>query len=167
MRVSPIIGRAGGAKTYAEFQAHIAALAPNSQPYSGSVASFSGACRITTSPTMPGYAPLTGSPWGPLSADGVSGSYSYWPRIIQHAMPDEAAWNVVTAVGGEVFLSVEDGGIASPVYAAYTRNGFTSSASGSSSTYRRYITEMLLYIPGQGPIQMKPKLGLGPTPFTW
>lgn len=167
MRVSPIIGRAGGAmKTYAEFQVYIAAQAPGTQPFSGSVGSITGAFRVTTSPTMPGYAPMVGSPWGPLSADGVSGSYSYWPRVIQHAMPDEATWNAVRAVGGEVLIRVEDGGIASPTYVAYARNGFTSDP-GGGGTYRRFITEMLTFIPGQGPVRMQPQLGLGPAPITW
>jgi hypothetical protein len=82
-------------------------------------------------------------------------------------MPSASVANAIRAASGEVLLRVEDGGIASPAYGSYTRNGFTSSASSAASTYVRHITEMLAFVPGEGPIKMQPKLGLGPVPFSW
>lgn len=151
----------------AEFNAYVAAQATGGvQAWGGSLGSIAaGAYRITTEPTVPGYAPLVGSPWGPLSANGISASYSYWPRVIQHAMPSEAVFNAVKAASGQVLIRVEDGGIASPPYDAYTRNGFTSGATGATSTYIRRITELDAFIPGEGPVKMYPKLGLGPVPL--
>lgn len=167
MRVSPIVGRAAQLKSYGEFQAHITGLAVNgSLPWSGAVNNNVGAFKITTG-AVPGYAPLFGSSWGPLSPDyGISGSYSYWPRAIQHAMPSEAVFNAIIAIGGEIFIRVQDGGIINVTFPSATRNGFTSST-GSGGTYSRFITEMLIFDPASGPLRMQPKLGIGPNPYTW
>ncbi|WP_287011277.1 hypothetical protein [Brevundimonas sp.] len=126
-----------------------------------------GAFKMTTG-AVPGYAPLIGSSWGPLSPDyGISGSYSYWPRAVQHAMPSEAVFNAIIAIGGDIFIRVQDGGIVNVAFPSATRNGFTSSASGVGGTYSRFITELLIFDPASGPLRMQPKLGLGPTRYTW
>lgn len=168
MRVSPIVGRAAQSKSYGEFQAHIASLAVNgSLSWSAAVNDSVGAFKMTTG-AVPGYAPLTGSSWGPLSPDyGISGSYSYWPRAVQHAMPSEAAFNAIIAIGGDIFIRVQDGGIVNAPFPGVARNGFTSSARSGGGTYSRFITEMLIFDPAAGPLRMQPKLGLGPTPYTW
>ena len=155
------------AKTYPEFLTYITAQAPTLTDWGAFINTATGPIRLWPRAGLPSYMPMYGSPWGPLSPNGVSGSNSAWAGVVWHAMPDLATFNAVRNATNQVLLQVEDGGISSPSYSSYSRNGLTSSSTASTGTYVRRVTEMLFYVPGQGPMRIQPKLGLGPFPFSW
>ncbi len=143
-------------RTYAEFQAHIATLAPTSRPWG--FYTDAGAIR-TTAATPVGE--MDGSPW--LQRMDIGGTRLPAPcRIVQHGLPSEAEFYAQIAAGREIFfrLNVNPGGSA----AARNRNGFMSTA--GSNVFNTDCPE-LIYWDGAQAQRMRPSLGLGPTPYTW
>jgi len=148
----PVIGSASGppAKTYTDFQAHIATLAT-----SGVEGGFNnpGSWRYTLSAPTAGMA---GSSW----------LQQYLPnadtrRVIQHACPSQVVFDALVAAGREVFFVVIDSGTTAPV--ALNRNGFLSS--GDPEVYPSRAMTSFIYWDGTQAQQMNPSTGTGPTPY--
>ena len=158
----PVIGGASGpaAKTYADFQAHIATLATNGvKPWSGSnwfAVEVNRAYR-TTAAAASGF--LYGSSWTTWFATDNSGNVC---RAVQHGLPSEAEFDAQVAAGREIFI--QTGAIApSTDLTGIARNGYTSLSDFGANPLQ--ITN-LLYWDGTQAQQMNPSTGTGPTPYT-
>lgn len=166
MRVSPIIGRASGMKTYAEFQAYVAAQAVNGDRGWTSQTVLAGAWRWTAAAAG---GTLVGSSWGPSSPDGFqSGAASRIARIVQHGLPSPDVFNEQAASGRVGFIRTEGVPYFPTILPAVDRNGFLSAAvsePGGVATLR--CTRIDYFDPALGPMTIDPSTGAGPTPLTW
>jgi len=167
MRVSPIIGRAGGAmKTYAEFQAYIAALAVNGAlDWYDSFPAGNGSYRSTAKNTNPAWTSMTGTSWGPASANGFSRAVTSVSGAATHGVTSQAIIDAQVAAGREMFFKVTAFGTSANVI-SLTRNGFTSTA-GIATNPRVRLDEIRYFDPALGPVLVDPFNGTGPAPFTW
>ena len=154
--------RQTGGKTYAEFDAHITALAANGdRPWAGAILSTLGSKTHTTVAGAE-TGTMAGTPWGP--ADTFSGSFhggSIVCRVVQHAMPSYAAFLALS--GTKLFFRLVDTGVNGAVNAV-DRNNYLST-SGPAGSRRFRITEVLYW--DVEPKQINPSAGTGPTPYTW
>lgn len=151
----------GGAKTYADFQAHIATLATNGAKSWTSAVNAAGSFRTTVGAVL---GALAGSSWSAQfrrAADAGSTSTASLTRVVQHGFPSEAVFN--SQSGLEIFVRFEASSTG-PV-TGLTRNGYTSYSSADGAD--RMICPMLLYWDGTQAQRMQPSLGLGPVPYTW
>ena len=172
-RVGVISGSRSGAKTYADFVAHITTLADGipSQGISGVIpwansfasgqgGSFSGRFRTTAS-TETGT--MYGTTWLQSAGYGwawVGGSAAC--RAIQHGMPSQAAFLDQVAASRQIYYSTNPGG--SRTCYALSRNGYQSD--GGDDVISASIGE-IIYWDGTQAQKMRPFLGTGPTPYTW
>lgn len=165
MRVSPIIGRAGGAtKTYAEFQAYVAAQATSGDRSWTAQTSAAGSWRWTAAAA--GGA-MVGSSWGPSSPDGFqSGTASRIARIVQHGLPSEAIFNGQVSDARQGLVVIENVPYFPDSLPSVNRNGFSSSSGGSGLSCLR-CTRLDYFDPALGPMTLNPSTGAGATPFTW
>ena len=158
MRVSPIIGRAGGAiKTYPEFVAYITALADRGAVGWGYSDGFVAGGYITTAATALGS--MIGTPWNSYMSTAVTTC-----RVVQHGLPSEAVFNTQIAEARTIFFRIA---ILSNVtsYTGINRNGYLSQSFSSGTAFpRAACTEILAWIDG-APMRMQPSLGLGPSPL--
>lgn len=147
---------AGGvvAKTYAEYQTQIAALATGGAVLWDSTGN-NGNIRTTAAAAT---GAMDGSPWLAFCT-----SISALARIVQHAAPSQAAFDALVAGGFEVYLELTSPGSGAVV--ALNRNGYLSLAN-ASSTPRRSCANFI-YWDGAQAQQMNPLAGTGPTPYTW
>ena len=151
---------AGGvAKTYAEFQAHIATLAVDGAKAWDTAVSSVGSYRTTVAAAT---GDVGGSPWLSVFYRSSNNAVASLSRIVQHCFPSEAVFTAQS--GKEVFirvLSTTTGGVV-----GLTRNGYTSytnpfvAARGTSDLF-------LFYDDVTGPMQMNPFAGTGPTPYVF
>lgn len=165
MRVSPIIGRAGGMKTYAEFQAYVAAQASGGliEWYGAFVSA--GRYRLIGTNYNPSFMSLNGTTWGTSSANGFRSNVSAGGGAVIHGLPSQAIADALVAAGREVLVTVVTlSGSAATL--ALTRNGLTSTAT-ASSVGRMAMTRLDYFDPALGPMTMNPSAGAGPTPLTW
>lgn len=155
----PVGGASGGsAKTYIDFQAHIATLATDgSVGWNSTATTTVGVYRTTAAAATGG---MTGSPFYPEAAYGLNSAVA---RIIQHSMPDQTAFNLLVSGGLEVLFQVATK--SAGACAAVDRNGFLSSAQASGT--RRACPRVLYYVNGVGAFEIDPSTGTGPTPYTW
>lgn len=165
MRVSPIIGRAGGAmKTYAEFLAYVATQAVDGDRSWTGQGVAAGSWRWTAAAAG---GTMVGSSWGPLSPDGLQpGAASRIARVVQHGLRDEPTLNAQVAGGLAGLIVIENVPYFPELLPAVNRNGFnSSSAVGSLSAVR--CTRLDYFDPALGPMTMNPSIGAGPTSLTW
>ena len=152
----------GGAKTYAEFQAHIATLATNGAKSWTSAVNTNGSFMTTVGAASGG---LAGSPWSAQfrrGTDAGATSAASLTRVVQHGFPSEAVFN--SQSGQDIFVRI-DYSSTGPV-TGLTRNGYASYSSATGAD--RMICSMLLYyVAGEGAFAMNPYGGSGPTPYTW
>lgn len=143
-------------KTYAEFEAHITALATGgAAAWLGQSASTGNLLVTATNESLDGF-DMYGSPWMASYR-----SISIVARAIQHAMPDEAEFNRQRSSGLSMLITVSNAGTGSVV--PLSRNGYTSLSSGIAAIRR--VTEVLAWI--DGPVRINPFAGTGPTPYDW
>jgi len=158
-------GAGGAMKTYAEFQAYVAAQATgglidwyNSFP-------SPGAFRLIGTNSNPAFMALNGTSWGPSSANGFQAASSAAGGAVIHGLPSQAVADALVAAGREVLATVA----ALPGNATtlnLTRNGLTSGWSPSANG-RMAMTRLDYFDPTLGPMTMNPSTGAGPTPLTW
>lgn len=159
--VGPIVA---AAKTYAEFQAHIATLTATTRAVN-STSNMVGQFRVTLGSPSGG---LIGSSWGPGSPGGFAqGASSALGRIIQHAMPSEAVFNALVASTSEVCMTIITVSTPAGALNAVTRNGYPSTSYAGGAGTANAVSELLLFDPTDGPVRMVPNAGTGPTPYTW
>lgn len=162
-----IAGPKGGGttKTYAEFQAYVDSEA-TSGDRSWTTSLPSGDWRWTAAAAT---GTLSGSPWGPSSAEGfLSGLASRVARIVQHSLPSEAIFNEQVSSARVGFIRSVSSGSLPVSLPAVNRNGFTSSAaSDAGGLATMLITRLDYFDPVLGPMTMNPSTGTGPTPLTW
>lgn len=144
-------------KTYAEYQARLAALATYG------VIDWSGIARDgrfrTTAAAPTGY--MYGSPWTGF----FWRTNSTVARVIQHCMPSEAAFNALVAGGYEVFWQdVDPWG--EGFLTGISRNGYSSS-SWEEDERPRGRPDLFIYWDGSRAMQVNPSAGTGPTPYDW
>lgn len=158
------IGRAALAgrrlgKTYADFQAHIAALATGGVATWGNAVGSGPTSRRVTAAAATGA--MYNTPWG----DHVYTS-DILARVIQHSLPSEAVFNAQVAAGREIFIRTSAGpGLAAAF--AVSRNGYTSLAFNDGNTYNSTWVEEVIYWDGTQAQQMTPRTQGGPTPYIW
>lgn len=148
------------AKTYADFQAHIATLA------TGGVQAWTGTGMPNTSGTFRSTAAaaggtMLGSPW--MGEYRRNNTDTNCARVIQHAMPSEAAFNALVAGGFEFcFTQV---GVAAANLIALNRNGYLSGALAGPVSSAQMTS--LIYWDGTKAQKMNPFAGTGPTGYNW
>lgn len=153
-------GADAGGKTYAQFQAHIATLAPTSVAWSGSSVN---AARRTTAAAATGV--MQGSSWGLSETGFLTGAASQISRVVQHGLPSQAVFDAQVASGREIYLLMVDDGTTTS-YGAVNRNGYTSAVFSGAATPCSICTD-LIYWDGTQAQRMNPKLGTGPTPYVF
>lgn len=148
-------------KTYADFVAHITALATGGALSWGGVTA--NGAFITTADASGGGS-LVGSPWNRV--DGFrSGSTSTLFNVVRHSLPSEAAFNEQVSSLLTVFVQME-AAANQTAFPSVTRNGLVSTSYSGASVAARRVTRFLAWV-GGAPIEMQPSLGLGPTPYDW
>lgn len=152
----------GGAKTYADFQAHLVVIATtgigrwdDQLAVAPSSTGIPGSYRVTCGP----HADLgmVGSPWATYMRNTAIST-----RIVQHCLPSEAEFLAHIAAGREVFVRLVDGG-GTQICPAVNRNGYLSTLGNGAAQ----IVDLFLYWDGTQAQQMNPQAGTGPTPYTW
>lgn len=160
-RLPVSVGAGPVAKTYAEFQAHIATLATDGigswSDNMGFLPYTAKAYRITAAAVAGG---LYGSSWDTAFALSA-GTFC---RVIQHGLPSQGVFNAQIASGFEIFVRTTP--VSDQILPAITRNGFTSLDSGTPDG-RSTRCDEIIYWDGTQAQRMRPVLGLGPTPYTW
>lgn len=165
MRVSPIIGRAGAMKTYAEFQAYVAAEATGGLVDWYDAFVSAGTFRLIGTNSNPSFMALNGTTWGPSSANGFRANVSAAGGAVIHGLPSQAIADALVAAGREVLASVVAlSGNATTL--ALTRCGLTSTSTANAAG-RMAMTRLDYFDPVLGPMTMNPSTGTGPTPLTW
>ena len=154
----------GAAKTYAEFVAHVTSLATGGSIDWYDAVPAVGSYIATGKNTNPGFISLTGTSWGPLSANGFARSISSISGIFIHGFPDRTAYDAQETGGLVVFGTFTSVGTSANVLGA-TRNGLTSS--GGTGTNPRFFCTNILYWNGTVAKQMNPSTGSGPSDYTW
>ena len=153
--------KAGGGKTYAQFQAEIAALTGSTRGWTQSVIFGTDAkpCR-TTAAAQAGD--MFGSSYGPSASGGFLRTSSVVCRVMQHALPSEAVFLDQIANGWEIFYRVAE--VTTASVPAVTRNGYTSQSSASNNCTQ--ITELIRWDGTQAWIS-NPSTGSAETLYTW
>lgn len=123
--------QAAPAKTYTDFQAHIATLGASSATWSASPAGTGGGKKITTAAAQTGG--MDGSSW---NAPFRRAAGTVTCRVIQHALPSEAVFLAQIANSQDIYFEVVD--VGSVAFTGVTRNGYTS-GSASASTGQRVV----------------------------
>ncbi|WP_313105287.1 hypothetical protein [Brevundimonas sp.] len=167
---SPLLHAAAipSVKTYAEFQAYIAAQATGGLVSWSAISLSTGAYRLV-SPTA-AQAPnlgngLMGTPWGPASANGYDRANSWVFAAAGHGFPSAAVKTAQMAGSLEIFIELAElTGSASVI--SLDRNGILSSANAGSA-YRTAMTRLDYFDPVLGPMTMNPSTGSGPLALTW
>lgn len=158
-RLLPVSVGSVVARTYAEFQAHIATLAPPLRPWAADFSFASDTVfRTTASAASLSAATMSGSSWqSAVRRNAVAPA-----RLVQHGLPSEDAFTGQIAGGFDclVRLPILPDNAVTP---ALDRNGYLSL---SSSGNRGECTE-IIYWDGTQAQRMQPSLGLGPTLYTW
>lgn len=159
----PVLAGKRAGKTYADFQAFIAARA-TSGVLTWSFGAFSSGNRKyrTTPGSLSGS--MQGTPWGGAAVVGTIRAMSNTPRIVQHCMPSLAALNLCISNGWEIYLEKSIDVAGGTDLAAYARNSYTSEALTGAYTELDIVTE-LLYWDGTQAMRMVPVSASGPTPF--
>lgn len=158
MRASAIIGRAGGAaRTYAEFQTHVAALATDGVLSDGIVQNFdTNRRRSYTFPSSPQTGFGEGSSWNSFFG------FTLVSAVLRHGLPSEAEYLAQIASNRTLFIETT-GQLGTGVTGA-TRNGLTTTSSGSAARAR---VDQIIYWDGTQAQRMTPFNGGGPTPYSW
>ena len=152
-------GGAALAKTYADFQAHIATLATNGIAAWGGTQAAAGKFRTIASPS--GALTLNGSSWTSCFFSGGNAA-----RIVQHGLPSEAEYNRQTTNSLEIYINNVSAG-SRVDFPGRARNGYTSTSYNDGTSYQSLEMTELIYWDGTQAQRMQPSLGLGPTPYTW
>lgn len=159
---NPAILAAGATgRTYAEWQAHIAARATEgSVNQAGGTGGFEGIYRTTLGP---GAGTLYGTPW--LSYFYASSS-STVRRVIQHGLPSAAVFNEQVAGAGEVVFQLISIGF-QDYFSELSRNGFTSLGGDLGGAPACVCPLVGWWDPAtQSALMMNPQAGTGPVPYT-
>lgn len=167
MRVSPIIGRAGGLKTYAEFQAYIATQASGGLVAWNALNLSAGTYRLvspTTAEAPSLGAGLMGTTWGPASVNGYSRANSWVFAAAVHGFPSAVVKDAQMAASREILITLAVlSGSANVI--ALDRNALLSSA-GTGRTDRTAMTRLDYFDPLLGHMTINPSTGVGPAPPT-
>lgn len=152
---------AGAAKTYADFLAHITARAAQGQRLWDEAGSGFPAGAYWADAGAVSASAMTGSSWSSrFYGTPTIGA----ARIVQHALPDEAAFNAQVSNGWRVFFRVA-APASGPAYVGITRNGYTSASSAATSSPRT-ITELIRWDGTQAWVS-DPSVGGTESPYTW
>jgi len=161
---NPAILAAGAAasKTYADWQAHIAAIS-DSIPQDSWFDPSPGMKRVVLAA---GTGAMYGSPWKSFFLASFP-SIAAPRRIIQHGMPSEATFNAQVSGGREVLLRLSYYGH-EQVYTRLNRNGFISSGDDLETLYQAYFCDLVGWWDQatQSALMMNPQAGTGPVPYT-
>lgn len=153
--------KAAAGKTYAEFVAHITALAVDGARDWASQASWAAdLAHITTAGAAAGD--MYGTSFN-ASFRGV-GTPSAISRVVQHGLPSEADFTQQTTNGWIVFVRTTTGSAPSG-FASLSRNGYAS-LSSSSTTGPRACIELIRWNGFQA-MKSNPSIGGAETEYTW
>lgn len=161
MRVSPIIGRAGAGKSYDQWLAHLRAdrgTIAEATPTTGALLG-NYLVHLSAAPTLN----LTGSPWMGSFLRGGGSTTRALGRIVQHALPSEAALNSQVSNSGRVLIVTSDN--PSGAQPSVTRNGYTSTAGGTSNSTKVAEASYWDWLIN-APMTMDPFAGTGPVPYS-
>lgn len=153
------------ARTYAEFQTQMAALATNG------VRSWSATLTpvgkyYTTAAAYTGS--MVGSTWGPSAAEGANEGATL-ARMIQHGFADSTiATDQVTNTARVYFELAASPATNSSAFPAVSRNGFTSTASGSTGVPVRQMVDLIRWdFTLNKAYRSNPFAGTAETEYTW
>ena len=148
-------------RTYAEFVAHITALADDVVGWEADL--VSEGAFVTQAAYSGPFGSMNGSSWGPSSPSGWAAALNNAAsRVVQHGLASKKDFDEQRIGGQWIFLRVVFiSGAAKPSVA---RNGYTSIARGS--VQGRACTDLLYWHEGRA-WKMQPHLGLGPEPYDW
>lgn len=146
------------AKTYADFVAHIATLAPSSRTWETN-ASISGLFRTTANTNSLAAAGMNGSSWNSVYDNGSAPA-----RIAQHAFKDQPTWEAQRTAGLEMVMQTTAAGVADVV--SVLRNGYSSgSATGATG---RTCTRLIRWDQTLSKaFESNPSIGGAETEYTW
>lgn len=152
---------AGASKTYADWQAHIAAIS-DSIPQGDWFDPSPGMKRVVLAA---GTGSMFGSPWKSffLAAFPFIASPR---RVIQHGLPDAATFNAQVSGGREVLLRLNYYGN-EQVYTRLNRNGFISSGGDMEAEYQAYHCDLVGWWDEatQTALMNNPQAETGPVPY--
>lgn len=158
-RVGVLAAGVSTGKTYAQFQARVAALATDGvRAWGDTTAMPSAAAYRTTAASVTGA--MTGTSWLSFTDSGVPPG-----RAIQHGLPTADVFSAQISGGLEIFFRVSDPGDKIS-FAGLNRNGYASLSYNDGNPYpARVFTEIIYW--DDGPKRMQPSVGLGPVPYDW
>jgi len=148
-----------GGKTYAEFQARIATLATSG---SASWAGVNIAAGAWTTAAAAVVGIMYDTPWN----SSYEAASSRLARIVQHALPSQAAFDDQVANGYQMFVRIQDA--ADKInFVSVNRNGYASLSFNDGSPYpARTCTELIRW-DGSQAWQSNPSIGGSETLYTW
>ena len=160
LAVNPGIQAAGnGGRTYAEFQAKIAALA-TSGAASWSGVNIAAGAWTTTAAAVVGI--MYDTPWN----SSYEAASSRLARIVQHALPSQAVFDDQVTNGYQMFVRIQDA-TDKIDFVSVNRNGYTSLSFNDGSPYpARTCTELIRWDGAQA-WTSNPSIGGSETPYTW
>lgn len=153
-------GAGGGAKTYAEFQAHIATLAVNGSRAWAGITNQTAGAFVTTATTEGGL--MYGSSWN---------TFFYRPnastcRVLRHGFPSQAAFEAQVSAGRDIFFRISNSTPDQPLFSPLSRNGYTSLLSNDGTYPAATCTELIRW-DGERAWKSAPSIGSGETEYTW
>lgn len=147
-------------RTYADFQAHIATLAPSSRAWATN-ASLSGKYRTVANTNSLSSASMYGSPWNAYFGDVAAPA-----RVLQHALKDQATWQAQRDGGLEIYFEVQS--LAPGFFNAIDRNGYLSLSDFSNTISSRSCTRLIRWDQALGKaFESNPSIGGAETEYTW
>lgn len=154
---------AGASKTYAEWQAHIAAIS-DSIPQDTWTGPTPGMKRTTLANGTGG---MFGTSWKSFFLMEPGLNIAAPRRIIQHGMPDEATFNAQRLAGREVLLRLNYYGH-EQFYTPRNRNGFISNGGDMEAVYQAYSCDLVAWFdPDAGQaLATNPLAGTGPALYS-
>lgn len=146
-------------KTTADWNAHITTLATSGdQPWGADVARAGGAYRTTAAAAA---GTMYGTSWSSYLF------YQFAPcRLIQHGLPNVAAFNDQVANGRQVFFRVASA-VDQSVFGSLTRNGYTSTFLDAGAPSTTLICTEIIRWDGAKAWKSNPSIGGAETEYTW
>lgn len=157
-----VIAGGGGslAKTYADFQVHIATLATGGvKPWSNPTTLSAGAFRTTAAAPA---SDMFGSSW----LQWVS-SFCPASRMIQHGLPSQVAFDDQVSGGRDIYYRLDANGVQT-VFNSVGRNGYTSLAAAGGGEAAFIMTDLIRWDDAlKKAFRSNPSAGGAETEYTW
>ncbi|WP_313007489.1 hypothetical protein [Brevundimonas vesicularis] len=149
------------AKTYAEFQAHIATLTGSTRAWQTNASIAPGAFRTTANNASLSSAAMGGTSWASNYTNGSAPA-----RLLQHGFKDQPTWQAQRDAGLEIYVEITS--IGSGVATGLSRNGYTSLDDFSGTAALRQLKKIIRWDSTLNKaFQSDPSVGGDETEYTW